>query len=175
MKSAYPRLVEAIQTQSLIAVQDALTELRAIYQTCHGPGLCGKNATTLALNWDLVNARSEDDLTPIAALCYLYAQKKLKGDKASCDRLDAIAGWLIVQGADPFLDQARPLVAGRRGLGRNIVQVFGQANLPASVQAVIDQVNDATEEAEALSVRRFIRQQASRKVTFSQPLVQFSA
>lgn len=153
----YTRLVDAIQTQRLQAVQDALAELRAVAKTFQPRYEVGQNPSEFDLDWTLTNARSEDDLTPMAVLCHLYAMKKTKGDTASCDRLNAIAEWLIAHGADPFLDQARPLFAdGRRGTGASIVQTFGRANLPSAVQAAICAVNDSTGE-DARILRYWLR------------------
>ena len=144
---AYTRLVETIQQQSLIAVQDALVELRTLEEA----KLYGRRqfqCSTKELNWELTNARSVDDLTPLAALAHLYGMKRAKGDTASCERLESIAEWLIEQGADPFLEQGRPLIrqggkVGVRGRGRTIVEVFGYANLPRAFQKAIERVNDS--------------------------------
>jgi hypothetical protein len=150
-RAAYSRLVEAIQTQSLICVQDALAELRALEeaQLVHRAQWC---PSTKEFNWELTNARSDEDLTPMAVLAHLYAMKKTKGDTASCDRLEAIAVWLVEQGADPFLEQARTLVRKGwdngmpvyvRDRGKTLVEVFGQSNLPQVVQDMIAKVNDS--------------------------------
>lgn len=139
---AYPRLVEAIQTQSLICVQDALAELRALEEAQYTYP-AGLNPSTNELNWELTNARSDDDLTPIATLVHLYAMKQTKGDTASCERLDAIAAWLVEQGADPFQSQARRCHSHRYmdGSGRTLVEVFSHSQLPPAVRAKIETVD----------------------------------
>lgn len=150
-RAAYPRLVEAIQTQSLICVQDALAELRALEEAQHTYPAC-LNSSTNEMNWELVNARSDDDLTPFATLVHLYAMKQTKGDTASCERLNAIATWLVEQGADPFQEQARTIIRKgwdngmpvyNRGRGKTLVEVFGQSNLPQVVRKMIAAVNDS--------------------------------
>ncbi|WP_140722422.1 hypothetical protein [Pseudomonas sp. Hp2] len=145
MKAAYPRLAEAIQTQSLIAVQDALVELRAIAQVGYAPEF-GNGKSEHEWDFELTNARSEDDLTPLAMVCFLYAQHKAQDDRLSCERLDGIAAYLIERGADPFSEQARRKSSRGYwdGTGRTLVEVFGQAQLPSSVRTRIEKVDERT-------------------------------
>lgn len=142
MKAAYPRLVEAIQTQSLIAVQDALVELRAIAQVGYAPEY-GNGKSDHEWDFELTNARSEDDLTPLATICFLYGKHNAQADRLSCERLDAIAAYLIERGADPFSEQARRKSPRGYwdGTGRTLVEVFGQAQLPPSVRTKIERVD----------------------------------
>lgn len=91
----------------------------------------------------VLESRGDKDLTPLMYTCLRYYDCYRRGDTRACEGLNAIAGWLVEQRATVLAEGGRPLVLtkqqhnGRpmfvRGMGKTIVEVLGQNNLPPSV------------------------------------------
>ena len=156
--SYYLRIVEAIDTQSIPKLKDTLTELRSLrlaFLVLEGDldfNSAKRESVSAMSTFDLINVRGEGDITPIATLCHRYAMKLSKGDDASCQRLDAMAAWMLDQGAVPMMECGRSLIRTHnaqaptytRGRGRTILEVFGLAQLPPTIAEAILSHDDRT-------------------------------
>lgn len=98
----------------------------------------------------IIESRDKHDLTLLMYACLKYHDRKLAGDQAACEELDRICAWLLDVGASVWAEggrnfckvgmyNGRPVFA--RAGGKNIVEALGQANLPPSVQAYINNIS----------------------------------
>ena len=98
----------------------------------------------------LVDVRGEQDLTPLMYVCALYYVAH--NNPARRKALDAMAETLIIAGAAPYIEGARPIIRSvntkgvpvySRGKGKTLAEAFGHANLPPSLQARMAITNEA--------------------------------
>lgn len=146
-------LCTAIDTGSLSAVRSTLDRIRALrlgYAPSDRRGGGGTTLVAWAATAALVDVRGDQDCTALMYACLRYHELSKQGRAAESMALDRIVGYLIEVGAVLMAEGGRPVVRTvassvptfKRGRGRNLIDLLGEANLPPSARQVIRAVDD---------------------------------